>query len=137
MQLIYINSLNKNHRGEAIYEFIFSDTTRIEFGDNWDAVPAGSAEITPPPLEYIKAVGVLVTDQIELECIQESDSFCVLDSVDDIIALGWEKEPQPNIIRLVFHFGEEMQSVKDKLYSRDLELDMEHKAKYATTYEKN
>lgn len=137
MYLLYINALNKNHRGENIYEFIFGKTTEIEYGDNWDAVPASASEITPPPLDYINKVGLLVTDQIELECIQESDNFSVIDATDDIIAMGWEREPIEGIIRLVFHFAETEKSVTDKLFARDLELDTERTAKYATTYEKD
>ncbi|MFA5418396.1 MAG: hypothetical protein WC341_08055 [Bacteroidales bacterium] len=137
MYLLYINALNKNHRGESIYEFIFGDTTEIEYGDNWDAVPASASEVTPPPLEYIKLVGLLVTDQMELETIQESDYFAVIDAVDDIVALAWEKYPTEGRIRMVFHYGETFESVKDKLYAVDLELDMERTAKYATTYEKD
>lgn len=137
MYLLYINSLNRNHRGEIIYEFLFGRGLGIEYGDNWDVAPANTAEITPPPLNYVHKVGLLITDQIELECIQQSEYFCVLDAVDDVIAIAWELEPQEGTPRLVFHFGETMESVKDKLFSRDLELNMESTNKYATTDEKN
>ena len=136
MKLLYINALNKNHRGESIYEFIFGSTTEIEYGDNWDAAPASASEITPPPIDYIDVVGILTTDEIEIECVQYSD-FAVVDAVDTIIAMGWEKTPLDGIIRLVFHFGEDQESVKNKLYSRDLELICEKVNKYATKHEKN
>jgi hypothetical protein len=41
------------------------------------------------------------------------------DCVENVIALGWEKESPNDEIRLVFHFGESLESVKEKLYSRD------------------
>lgn len=136
MKLLYINALNKNHKGDSIYEFIFGKTTEIEYGDNWDSIPASSCDdITPPPIDYIHAVGMLITHEIEIECVQDSD-FAVIDAVDTIIALGWEKVPQDGVIRLVFHFGDDLESVKEKLYARDLELDMEMTKKYVTANEK-
>jgi hypothetical protein len=134
MKLLYINALNKNHKGENIYEFIFGKTTEIEFGNDWGLSPASSYEVTPPPIDYIHEVGVVISGDIEIECVQYSD-FAVVDAVDTIIALGWEKKPIDGIIRLVFHFGEDIESVKEKLYARDLELNLEKSQKYAT-YEK-
>ena len=134
MKLLYINALNKNHRGQSIYEFIFGDSTEIEFGENWDAIPASAAEITPPAIDYIEMVGVLTTDEIEIDCVQYSD-FGVIDAVDTIIALGWEKMPLDGVARLVFHFGESEESVKEKLYSRDLGIKMEIINKYAISNE--
>jgi hypothetical protein len=139
MYLLYINALKKNHRGENIYEFIFGKTTIIEYGEGWDSVPAsGNEDITPPPLECIDVVGLLITESdMELDVVQESDTFSVIDAVDTIVALGWETTPIDGIDRLVFHFGDTLEKVKDKLYSRDLELNFENNKKYATTYEKD
>lgn len=135
MKLLYINVLNKNYKNESIYEFIFGRTLEIEYGENWDQIPASAAEVTPPPIDYIHQVGILISDEIEIECVQQSD-FAVVDAVDTIIALGWEKQPVDGIIRLVFHFGEDIESVKEKLYARDLELNMDTANKYATANEK-
>lgn len=132
MKLIYINSLDKNFRGQNIYEFLFANDTEIEYGENWDAVPASAADITPPPIAYISSVSTLTTDEIEIECVQYSDSFSVIDAVDTIIALGWESIPVDGIARLVFHFGETLESVKEKLYARDLEIVTEKISKYST-----
>ena len=136
MQLLYINALRKNHRGENIYEFLFGKSTIITFGDNWDSTPANASDVTPPALEYIHKVGLLITEpDMEFDVVQESD-FCVIDAVDTIIALAWEHYPLEGIERLVFHFGDSLDKVVEKLYSRDLELDFENNKKYATTYEK-
>jgi len=137
MYLIYINALKKNHRGENIYEFLFGQTTIIEYGENWDSSPASASDVTPPPLDYIDKVGLLITEpDMELDIVQESD-FCVIDAVDTIIALAWEHMPIDGIDRLVFHFGDTLDKVTAKLYSRDLELNFENNVKYATTYEKD
>lgn len=119
MVLTYINPLNKNYKGEYTYEFLFSKTDEINFGDDWDIMPACNGTLTPPPIDEINFVGVLKTNEIELDLAIESEHFSMYDCVENIIALGWEKESPNNEIRLVFHFGESIDSVKDKLYSRD------------------
>jgi len=63
--------------------------------------------------------------------VQESDVFSVLDAIDGVIALGWEKENNEVdfslVKRLVFKYGDTEQEVKDKLYERDLVLEFEKK----------
>jgi hypothetical protein len=58
----------------------------------------------------------------------------MIDSMDDIIALCWENESEDVDFtrqrRLVFKFGETEQSVKDKLYERDIVLEFEKKIEY-------
>lgn len=122
MVLTYINPLNRNYKNEFIYEFIFSKTEEINFGDEWGITPASSGIQTPPSLEDIESVYLLVSDDIELELVLNSDGFSLYDCVEKIIALGWEKESPDVEIRLVFHFGETIESVKQKLYSRDKKL---------------
>jgi hypothetical protein len=119
MVLIYINPLNKNYKGEHTYEFLFATSNEVNFGDDWDVNPASSGVLTPPPINEIKSVGILKTNDIELDLAIFSDHFSMYDCVENIIALGWEKESPNNEIRLVFHFGESVESVKEKLYSRD------------------
>ena len=43
----------------------------------------------------------------------------VYDCVEGIIALGWESESPEIDDRLVFRYGETIESVKEKIYSRD------------------
>jgi hypothetical protein len=119
MVLTYINPLNKNYKGQYTYEFIFSKTNEINFGDDWDVLPAASGSLTPPPVDDIETVAILKTNDIELDLAIYSDNFSMYDCVENVIAMGWEKESPNNEIRLVFHFGESYESVKEKLYSRD------------------
>ena len=130
--LIYINGLGSNYRGENIYEFIFSDTTEDIWGENWEARPANGYP-SPPDIEHVKKVGVLTNGNVTLELVQQSDVFSVQDSIDDVIALGWEKEDEIDfslVKRLVFRYGDQEQIVKDKLYERDLVLEFEKKMVY-------
>jgi hypothetical protein len=128
MRLIYVNELGPNYKGDNIYEFIFSDVEEV-WGDEWDAEPA-SGRPSPPNIEYIKKVGVLRNSDIELHLVQNSDFFSVYDAVEDVIALGWEKSDSEFVVdenykRLVFRYGESVESVEDKLYERDIVLSYE------------
>jgi len=125
MKLIYVNELGPNYKGDNIYEFIFSDTLEV-WGEDWDTTPASGRPL-PPNVDYIKKVGTLKNSDIELDLIQNSDLFCVYDSVEGVISLAWEKSDSDHVIddnhtRLVFRFGEEIDSVSDKLYERDIVL---------------
>lgn len=128
--LIYINGLGPNYKGDNIYEFIFSDTLDV-FGDNWDSKPANGYPL-PPDIEYIKKVGTLLNEDIVFDLIQNSDVFSVIDSMDGVISLGWENEDKDfsSIKRMVFQFGESENSVKDKLYERDIVLQFEKDVVY-------
>ena len=65
-----------------------------------------------------------------MELIQNSDFFSMMDAMDDIVALGWEKDESDYRKRLVFRFGEEEDKIKDKLYERDIVLEFEKKLVY-------
>jgi hypothetical protein len=130
--LIYINGLGKNYKGENIYEFIFSDGVVDIWGESWESRPANGYP-SPPDIEHITKVGVLTTSDITLELIQNSDVFSVQDSLDGVIALGWELEEDVDfslVKRLVFQFGDTEQIIKDKLYERDMVLIFEKKVVY-------
>jgi len=128
MNLVYVNELGPNFRGDNIYEFIFSDIDDV-WGEDWDAEPANGRP-QPPNIDYVKKVGVLKNSEIELNLIQNSDFFGVYDAVDGVIALAWEKGDSDEILiskkkRLVFQYGETVDSVENKLYERDIVLKWE------------
>jgi hypothetical protein len=124
--------MGPNFRGDNIYEFIFSDTLEV-FGENWESKPANGYPL-PPDIEYIKKVGTLVNEEIVFDLVQDSDVFSVIDSMDNVIALGWEKETNEIDFsltkRLVFHFGDTEEDVKNKLYERDIVLQFEKEVVY-------
>jgi len=128
--LIYINGLGPNYKGDNIYEFIFSDTLDV-FGENWDSKPANGYPL-PPDIEYIKKVGTLMNEEVVFDLVQDSDVFSIMDSMDNVISLGWENEDKDfsSIKRMVFQFGESENSVKDKLYERDIVLQFEKEVVY-------
>jgi hypothetical protein len=126
--LIYVNGLGPNYKGDNLYEFIFSDEKDV-WGESWESKPCNGYP-TPPDLKYIKKVGVLRNTDIKLELIQNSDFFCMIDAMDDVVALSWEAEDENIKTRLVFKFGETEEIIKNKLYERDLILEFEKKVVY-------
>jgi hypothetical protein len=130
--LIYINGMGPNYKGDNIYEFIFSDTLEV-FGENWESKPANGYPL-PPDMEYVKKVGTLINEEVAFDLVQNSDVFSVIDSMDGVLALGWEKESDEKdfslIKRLVFQFGESEENVKNKLYERDIVLQFEKEVVY-------
>ena len=126
--LIFVNGLGPNYKGDNLYEFIFSDSLDV-WGDSWDNKPSNGYP-TPPELKYIKKVGVLRNTDIKLELIQNSDFFCMIDAIDDVVALAWETDEENEQKRLVFRFGMTEQEIKDKLYEKDLILEFEKKVIY-------
>ncbi len=131
--LIYVNELGPNYKGDNIYEFIFSDTLENIWGENWESKPSNGYPY-PPNLEFIKKVGVLKNDKITMSVVQNSDFFSMVDAIDGVIALSWENESDDidfnHYTRLVFRFGDDEKSVKDKLYERDIVLEFEKKVVY-------
>ena len=126
--LIYVNGLGPNYKGDNLYEFIFSDEKDV-WGEFWESKPSNGYP-TPPELKHIKKVGVLRNTDIKLDLIQNSDFFCMIDAMDDVVALAWETEELENQKRMVFRFGMSEQEIKDKLYERDLILEFEKKVVY-------
>lgn len=126
--LVFVNGLGPNYKGDNIYEFIFSNTLKVS-GMDWDNHPANGYPC-PPDLQYIKKVGVLRNTDIEMDLIQDSDFFSMRDAIDDVISLAWEKDVEDGEKRLVFRFGDDELTVRNKLQERDLELEYEKKLIY-------
>lgn len=126
--LIFVNGLGPNYKGDNLYEFIFSNDTDV-WGESWESKPSNGYPL-PPELKHIKKVGVLRNTDVKLELIQNSDFFCMIDAMDDVVALAWEPEEVMGKKRLVFRFGQSEQEIKDKLYERDLILEFEKKVIY-------
>ena len=131
--LIYVNELGPNYKGDNTYEFIFSNSLEEIWGDSWESNPANGYP-SPPDLEFINKVGTLKSNEVTLSVIQKSDYFSMTDCMDDVISLAWENEMDEIDFtikkRLVFRFGETEQSVKNKLYERDIVLEFEKKMMY-------
>lgn len=123
MKLIFVNEIGQDYKGQKQYEFIFSESTEIDM-DEWFVIPASAtSESKSPDIDYISLVGLLKDSDIELELIQNSDYFGVIDAIDGVIALAWEKfDYNSEYERLTFKFGESIDSVAKKMKARNLQL---------------
>ena len=123
MNLIYINEIGSDYKGQKQYEFIFSKLKEFDI-EEWFVIPASiSVNSKSPNIDYVDLVGLLKDSDIQLELIQNSDYFGVIDAVDGVIALGWEKfdmESENN--RLFFRFGETIENVNKKIRQRGYQL---------------
>ena len=120
MKLIYINEIGSDYKGQKQYEFIFSESTEIDM-DEWFVIPSSStSQPKSPEVEYGDLVGLLKDTDLHLELIQDSDYFGVIDAVDGVVALGWEKfNFDSEFERISFKFGESLESVTKKLKQRE------------------
>lgn len=119
MNLIYVNEIGSDYKSQKQYEFIFSDSSEIDI-DEWFVIPSSATPKTKSPdIEYVKLVGLLKNTDLDLELIQNSDYFGVIDAVDGVIALAWEKfNIEVEVGRLTFKFGESLENVTKKLKQR-------------------
>lgn len=122
MELIYINELGPDFKGQYQYEFIFSEYDEIDI-DEWFVIPASVvSENLCPDINYISLIGLLKDTDLKLELIQNSDYFGMIDAVDGIIALGWEKLNDDYKTRMYFKFGETLDSVTKKITTRGFKI---------------
>jgi hypothetical protein len=120
MHLIYVNEIGSDYKGQKQYEFIFSKSTEIDM-DEWFIIPASaSSQPKSPEMEYVDLVGLLKNTDLQLELVQDSDYFGVIDAVDGVVAMAWEKfDMDSDSERLTFKFGESIDSVTKKLKIRN------------------
>jgi hypothetical protein len=120
MKLIYVNEIGADFKGQNQYEFIFSESTEIDM-DEWFIIPASAtSQPKSPEIEYVDLVGLLKNTDLQLDLVQDSDYFGVIDAVDGVIALAWEKfNFDSEDERLTFKFGESLESVTKKLKQRE------------------
>lgn len=123
MNLIYVNEIGSDYKGQKQYEFIFSKSIELDI-EEWFVIPASSVlNSKSPDINYVDVVGLLKDTNLQLELIQNSDYFGVIDAVDGVISLAWEKfDMESNIERLTFKFGESIDNVSKKLKQRGFQL---------------
>jgi hypothetical protein len=123
MNLIYVNEIGSDYKGQRQYEFIFSTSTELDI-EEWFIIPASAVSTSKSPeIEYVDLVGLLKNTDLKLELVQDSDYFGVIDAVDGVVALAWEKFDFDNEFeRLTFRFGDSLESVSKKLKQREYQL---------------
>lgn len=124
MKLIYVNPIGKNYNDNYIYEFFFTEKDEITYNEEWyENNPLFiSKELMLPKIENYSEIKRLVTD-IPFSCAQQNSCFPFIYCIDGCISVCYENiseyENYPEPYRIVFQFGEDIDSVREKLNGRD------------------
>lgn len=121
LYLVYVERIGKNLMDWYEYEFIFSETPDIVWGQNWEQMcPCVCGDLRPDKSTY--SIVKRLKTQIPLKCAQENSCFSMQDCIDGVIALSWEDiseyEEYPETGRIIFKFGEKYFDVENKLALR-------------------
>ena len=105
--LVYINPIGKDSNNLFEYEFFFSETPELVWGEDWNiACPAACSNTLPDPTTYSETK-TIKTD-ISLFCAQQNTCFSLQDCIDGIISLAYCVEDD---IIFSFKFGETHENV--------------------------
>jgi len=125
LYLVFVEKITEqqNAKGLFEYEFFFSETPEIVWGQDWNQpCPSTCAieNLRPDPSTYSKVEHLWSI--IPILCIENNSCFSLQDMVDGIVSCAWEDiseyEEYPEPFRLVFAFGEKYESVEAKLSQR-------------------
>ena len=117
--LAFVKKIGNTLDGQNIYEFMFTTVPDVVWGDNFNIIPAGIIPNLTPEKNSLSRKGRVITD-IDFRLACESTCFSMMDSIDKIIALCFTEAGIENEFH--FDFGEEFNSVVEKLKKYGLEL---------------
>ena len=82
MNLIYVNEIGSDYKGQKQYEFIFSKSTEFDI-EEWFVIPASLATgQKSPDVEYIDLVGLLKNTDLDLELISNQNNILFIETHD-------------------------------------------------------
>ena len=111
LHLVYINPIGKNSNDLYEYEFFFSETPDIVWGQDWNIACPAACENTLPDPETYSEVKILKTE-IPLFCVQQNTCFSLQDCIDGIICLGYFQTDK-GVVK--FDFSETIYNVVEKI----------------------
>lgn len=125
LKLCYVEKIQPKPKVKDFsYRLYFTDNIDEVVGEDWD-LPCCNV-VLPPHDAYIIETYIVNCKKIEMELLEEHDYYCYNDGADGVIALAFEViENEGFFKRLVFQFGETIQQIEDKLFSRELIMKIE------------
>ena len=111
LHLVYINPIGKDSNNLFEYEFFFSETPDIVWGQDWNIACPAACENTLPDPETYSEVKTLKTE-IPLFCVQQNTCFSIQDCIDGIVCLGYFQTDK-GIVK--FDFSETIYNVIEKI----------------------
>ena len=119
--MVYIEPIGLNSHDMFEYDFLFSETPDIVWGEDWAEQCPAACDNMRPGSDMITEIRRLTTI-IPFGLAQRNTCFSMQDCIDGIIPLAWEDlseyEDYPEPIRLVFKFGEGIAEIEDQLARR-------------------
>lgn len=111
LHLVYINPIGKDSNSLFEYEFFFSETPDIVWGQDWNIACPAACENTLPDPETYSEVKTLKTE-IPLFCVQQNTCFSIQDCIDGIVCLGYFQTDK-GVVK--FDFSETIYNVIEKI----------------------
>ena len=111
LHLVYINPIGKDSNNLYEYEFFFSETPDIVWGQDWNIACPAACENTLPDPETYSEVKTLKTE-IPLFCVQQNTCFSIQDCIDGIVCLGYFQTDK-GVVK--FDFSETIYNVIEKI----------------------
>lgn len=121
--LVYINEIGDGVDGNYIYEFLFSSTPDVVWGEDWNVKPASICNnLLPEESTYHSVKKVKL--RFKLSLAQNNSCFSMQDCINGIIALAWEDiddlteddEFPENL--LVMHYGDRFDDIEMEIAER-------------------
>ena len=118
--LAFVRKIGTTIYNEYIYEFMFTTSPDVVWGENFNIVPAGIIpNISPDKNTLSKKARIITNIDFNLAC--ESTCFSMQDCIDNIIALCFTEAGIDDEFN--FMFGEEINNVISKLKKYNLKLE--------------
>ena len=123
--LVYVRPKFSDTDGTYVYEFFFSETPDYVWGQDWDVLnPSICDDLTPEESTYSKIYTVKTT--LPLKTAEEISCYSMEHTTYRILALAWidieNLTEYPQNGRMVLHFGDTFEEVKEKLSLYEWEL---------------
>ena len=115
LYLVYVEPVGLNSHDLFEYEFLFSETPDVVWGEDWAEQCPLACENMRPSGDMISVIKRLTT-LVPFGVAQRNTCFSMQDCIDGIVALAWEDmseyDEYPEPLRLIFGFGEKFESVR-------------------------
>ena len=117
LYLAFIDNVGTNLDEKYVYQFYFSETPEVVWGEFWNVCPCSIVPTIIPDKATISVIYECEFDK-ELSLAINNSCFSMQDCIDQIIALGWF-ELNENVIyndkTMLFKFGEYFEDTENKI----------------------
>lgn len=117
LYLAFIDNVGSNIDDKYVYQFYFSETPEVVWGEFWNVCPCSIIPNISPDTSTINVIYECSLDK-PLNLVSENSCFSMQDCIDQIVALGWF-DLNDNVIyeekHMSFSFGEHYEYTEKKI----------------------